>query len=213
VSASTPECDTTERIDEIGMSLNECGGCACQACGGLSLDPDAETCTCNYPTADEPWGHACVIAPEGFCTDMSEVDGVVVDRDMSDGLIHVPAPPFHPPLARAPIIPYPPARHTCAAAHRPRADRCRCCLRNRTVCVCRPSWCQGAPRSPPSARPSQTPVCPPRAPPPTPARHAAQPRALSAWLARRRRAPRARPARLRRGHYFVTIPPPFSFIW
>ena len=61
--------------------------CGCPQCGS---NPDAESCGCSYPTTDEPWGHSCTIPPKGFCTDMSEIDGVVVDRDMSDALIHVP---------------------------------------------------------------------------------------------------------------------------
>jgi hypothetical protein len=90
--------------------------CGCPQCGS---NPDAESCGCNYPTTDEPWGHSCTIPPKGFCTDMSEMDGVVVDRDMSDALIHVrpkitrarTQPPPHPPA---------PTPAVCTIAHRHR---------------------------------------------------------------------------------------------
>jgi hypothetical protein len=167
----------TVRIEQLGMSLSECGGCGCGQCGG---NPDAEMCTCSYPTAAEPYGHLCIIPPKGFfCKDMSEMEGIVVNRDMSDALIHVrpsapPPPPHytHTSQTHTPIIQI--SAHPAHSRQSPCVESCQCFLRNRIVCVRSPSWCQGAPRSPPSARPSQTPVRPAHLISRARARHAAQ---------------------------------------
>ena len=87
-------CEVDTPIASLGgMALSDCGLCGCQQCGG---NPDANEyghkygCSCSYQVEGD-WGpesRYCQIPPAGPCLQWGEEDRSVLDRELSDALIH-----------------------------------------------------------------------------------------------------------------------------
>jgi hypothetical protein len=84
-------CEVDTPIASLGgMSLSDCGLCGCQQCGSYPDGNDKNGCSCYYQAEGDsgPEDRYCQIPPAGPCVQWGEEDRSVLDRELSDALIH-----------------------------------------------------------------------------------------------------------------------------